>query len=368
MLLPNSLIFFLKIINECSMRQDSLTRFAKSGFLWDHCKEKNTMKFPPSVQFYPTMRCNQECSFCFNRNITGTRLFTEMARGDALTLASLLNEMGVSEVDILGGEPLLVPWLRDFTVRLLDTGTTVNISTNGSVFQAVQQFAEISSPLLNFGFSIHGFTGVHSRLTSSDHYGALLSGITTMVKAGTDPVTKSTLTRENLEQIPALISFLRDLGVTRYYLLHEDTIGRGKPFRGFSFPEFRDVYSRLHSTFRQEITVGFVAASGFYKDSRNSGCRCDAGTHKLAIFPDGSVFPCNLFGGFPEYMIGNIFQRHNEKILLHPMLDSFRVSGMKNPCASEDCIYYSVCSGGCPAHCYASHRRFDIADPRCCKF
>jgi radical SAM protein with 4Fe4S-binding SPASM domain len=326
------------------------------------------MIFPTSVQFYPTLRCNQECSFCFNRNIYDKQLFTEMDRTRAYSLTTFFNRIGITEVDILGGEPLLVPWLRDFVLRLLDTGITVNISTNGSLSLPVQLFADISSPLLNFGFSIHGLKDTHSRLTSSNHFDTMVSGIRAMVDAGRNPVTKTTLTLENLDEIPALLSFLKDLGVRRYFLLHEDTLGRETPFRGFSFPEFWERYILLKETCDKEITMGFVAASGFYKDSKNHGCRCDAGIHKLAVFPDGSIFPCNLFGRFPEFNLGNIFEKNRGNLLAHPSLGTFRKTGMKNPCPSQDCYHFAVCSGGCPAHCYARFRTFDMADTRCSRY
>ena len=53
--------------------------------------------------------------------------------------------------------------------------------------------------------------------------------------------------------------------------------------------------------------IGFVAASGFYKYGREACGRCDAGIEKIAVMPDGSVFPCNLFAGFKEFRLGNIF-------------------------------------------------------------
>jgi radical SAM protein with 4Fe4S-binding SPASM domain len=326
------------------------------------------MILPASVQFYPTLQCNQECGFCFNRNIYDKGLYKEMDRTRAYSLIPLFNETGITEVDILGGEPLLVPWLQDFVLRLLDTGITVNISTNGSLSLPVRQFADISSPLLNFGFSIHGLSDTHSQLTSSTHFGAMVSGIRTMVDAGRNPVTKTTLTRENLDEIPDLIALLRDLGVKRYYLLHEDTIGRETHFNGFSFPEFWERYTLLKETCTRDFSIGFVAASGFYKDSKNHGCRCDAGIHKLAVFPDGSVFPCNLFGRFPEYNMGNIFERNTRNLLSHPSLGPFRKTSLKNPCMSQNCDHFAVCSGGCPAHCYERFRTFDTADPRCSRY
>lgn len=53
------------------------------------------------------------------------------------------------------------------------------------------------------------------------------------------------------------------------------------------------------------LDIGFVAASGFYSHGPQPKGRCDAGVKKIAIMPDGSVFPCNLFAGFEEFRLSN---------------------------------------------------------------
>jgi len=287
-----------------------------------------------------------------------------MNAADAYALGSVLIKNHIPEIDILGGEPMLMPWMRDFAERMTGVGIRVNISTNGSFNDILDRFIDMKNGLFNIGFSIHGFSGTHNALTKSDNFTYTVRGLIKMTDAGKDPVVKSVLLRENKNEILKLVPWLAELGVKRYFLLYEDTIGRRLSQPSFSFPEFYDIYSHVKRNSNGLLDVDFVAASGFYKYGSLAG-RCDAGTEKIAILPDGSAFPCNLFAGFKEFRLGNIFVDGIEQIMQNPLLESFRNRNHRNPCTVTDCRSYSACAGGCPAHSYFFCHTLDIGDPRC---
>jgi radical SAM protein with 4Fe4S-binding SPASM domain len=280
-------------------------------------------------------------------------------------MSKMLIEMGISEIDILGGEPMLVPWMIDFVKHAASSGISLNISTNGSLPDVINEFAEINTDSINVGFSIHGFSKTHNSLTMSNNYSNVIRGIRIMIEAGKNPIVKSTLMQENKNEICALISYLAELGVKRYYLLHEDIIGRQKYSNFFSFAEFWKFYSNIKTDLAGVLDISFVAASGFYTHEPQSPERCDAGIKKIAVLPDGSAFPCNLFAGFEEFCLGNIFEDGMEKILRSPILESFRKYDGNNRCIRNNCGHYLTCRGGCPAHSYYFYGTFDMADPRC---
>jgi radical SAM protein with 4Fe4S-binding SPASM domain len=141
-------------------------------------------------------------------------------------------------------------------------------------------------------------------------------------------------------------------------------IGRGNLTGSLSFPDFMRYFSRCRSAVETTIDIGFVAASGFSKYGGNANRRCDAGKTKLAILPDGSTFPCNLFLGFREWCLGNFLRDSIESILSHPLLERFRTF-TGSSCRFIDCSHYATCSGGCPAHSYFFDRDIDAPDPRC---
>jgi len=287
-----------------------------------------------------------------------------MNEKDAYALVDIFKKIGIQEIDVLGGEPMLVPWMKDFVKYATDSYITLNISTNGSLPDIVTQFVKIQAGLMNIGFSVHGFSKTHNFLTMADNFSKVITGIKIMIEAGKNPVVKSTLLPGNKNEIYDLTLYLSKLGVKRYYLLHEDIIGRPKNMIGFSFPKFLNFYSRLKKYSEGLFDIGFVAASGFYKYGIQTPGRCDAGITKIAILPDGSAFPCNLFFGFKVFHLGNLFKDGIEKIWSNPVLDRFRKYN-KNICTINNCDHYSTCMGGCPAHSYYFSGSFDVMDPRC---
>jgi len=146
-------------------------------------------------------------------------------------------------------------------------------------------------------------------------------------------------------------------------LLYEDTIGRHNA-TGFSFPEFREYFQQIKESLEGILDIGFVAASAFYKYGSMAQVRCDAGSTKVALLPDGSIFPCNLFFGFQEFCLGNIFKDDLKSILENPVLDKLK-KFQGNQCPSSSCNHYSTCTGGCPAHSCFFHGSLDSIDPRC---
>ena len=289
----------------------------------------------------------------------------DMNYNDAFSLIDIFAKMGISEIDILGGEPMLVPWIIDFVKHAASSGISLNISTNGSLPDVVNRLAEINTNSMNVGFSIQGFPETHNTLTMSNNFSKAITGLKRMIAAGKNPIVKSTLMQANINEIYDLVSYLAGLGIKRYYLLYEDIIGRQKPLTCFSFSEFWKFYSKIKVDMARVLDINFVAASGFYTHEPQSHERCDAGIKKIAVLPDGSAFPCNLFAGFEEFCLGNIFEDGMEKILRSPILMSFRKYDSNNRCKKNNCYHYFTCRGGCPAHSYYFYGTFDMADPRC---
>jgi len=289
----------------------------------------------------------------------------DMNYNDAFSLIDIFAKMGISEIDILGGEPMLVPWIIDFVKHAASSGMSLNISTNGSLPDVVNRLAEINTNSMNVGFSIQGFPETHNTLTMSNNFSKAITGLKRMIAAGKNPIVKSTLMQTNINEIYALVSYLAGLGIKRYYLLYEDIIGRQKPLTCFSFSEFWKFYSKIKVDMARVLDINFVAASGFYTHEPQSHERCDAGIKKIAVLPDGSAFPCNLFAGFEEFCLGNIFEDGMEKILRSPILMSFRKYDSNNRCKKNNCYHYFTCRGGCPAHSYYFYGTFDMTDPRC---
>jgi radical SAM protein with 4Fe4S-binding SPASM domain len=291
-------------------------------------------------------------------------MYKDMNKDKGFSLVDIAGEYGISEIDILGGEPLLVPWIKDFITCAMDAGIIINISTNGGLPDSIIHLAETCRGSLNIGFSMLGFSETHNTLTGSDNFVRAITGIKKLVSAGKNPIVKSVLMNGNKGELLDLAAYFAGIGVKRYCLLHEDTIGR-RGYHAFSYPEYLDFYSHLKRQMGSSLDISPVAASGYYKHGIHSNFRCDAGVTKIAVMPDGSAFPCNLFAGSGEFFLGNIFTDGLEKIWHNPTLNYFRNYGRGNLCSDTRCSSFSTCTGGCPAHSYYAYGTMDKVDPRC---
>jgi len=322
------------------------------------------MSFPPPryIQLYPTFRCNQNCLFCSNEHLkTG-----DLALEKALELLDILFAGGVMEIDIAGGEPLLLDWMPEFTARANARGFEINLSTNGSRPGILERFSGADKNLLKIGVSIEGGSaGTHNRITQSGNFNAAVESIKILQAMGLEPIVKTVVNRHTMPDIPNIANMLREIGVERYYLIHMDVMSAdaaaGGDYIGYNdFIRFFKETKKIDH--RPEILK--VHASCFSRASIPEYARCAGGVLKLSVLPDGSVFPCSLFNGNEEFRLGNIFQDGLASILTNPRLASFR-NFRQNQCRVKGCENRQQCTGGCPAHGLCHYGNPDAVDIRC---
>lgn len=293
---------------------------------------------PDYVQFYPTLRCNMACDFCFNRPLPSL---------DDMSLDSFRRMLDrlpptVKAIDIIGGEPTLHAALADMIREAGERGYAVNMSSNGTNPEMLRGIA-ISCPAANLGVSINDRE--------------ILSALSSLVRA--HRVAVKTVYSDRLDA--AFLKEVLSLNPKKFYLIYRDAVEPEHLSETVPFPEFLDAIRRM------QPAPGTVYCSGFLPDSafpELETVRCPAGTTKLGILPDGSVYPCNLLFGRPELLLGNILVQSFADIWHHPSLDFFRFYSA-NCCPRRGCTLHSRCHGGCPAHGLFHAGNPAAADPRC---
>jgi radical SAM protein with 4Fe4S-binding SPASM domain len=283
-----------------------------------------------------------------------------------LVLLNILESNGIREIDIMGGEPLILPWMPEFVDNSIKKQLTVNISTNGANTKALSEFRNIDPAGCRIGISLQGSNAArHNRSTNSPHFAAAVRSIQWLVSRGLDPLVKTVLTRSNAPDIQEIVTLLKGLGVRKYYIIHMDLMSRDGSLNkdAWDFEGFEWYYRKMREA-NPDMGIFKVHASCFIRDLIPDGVRCAGGVLKLSILPDGSVFPCNLFHGFEEFTLGNIFEEDFSVIWNNPILERFRrFTG--NMCEREGCPHRTSCTGGCPAHGYYHYRETERKDIRC---
>jgi radical SAM protein with 4Fe4S-binding SPASM domain len=296
---------------------------------------------PDYIQFYPTTRCNRSCDFCFNRSLPETE---DMPFAAFRRMIDMAASAGVRVLDIIGGEPTLHRDLPAMIERASSKGLGVNISSNGSdpamLADIMRRF-----PRVAVGIS------VNDRRELQD--------LERFIRKHR-PVVKTVLGGNTDHD---LIEKVLELAPRRYYLIYRDALGRGETDDSLPFDRYlQTVGNRYGSRVGTVFCSGFLPDVGQYPVLRTT--RCSAGTTKLGIMPDGSVYPCNLFFGFPAFRLGNILETPFDDIWRHSLLSYFRIFA-GNACSRKECEVHAKCHGGCPAHSFAHTGKLSSAEPRC---
>ena len=297
---------------------------------------------PDYIQFYPTLQCNLSCSFCFNRALPPLQ---DMPLDAYENMIGVLAHAKVRTLDIIGGEPTMHPEIVGIIREAGAHGLHVNISTNGTNLRLLAE-------IMRFGDAVTTGISVNDREMFTQVRG-FVQEHRPVVKMVFGPALDH-----------ALVKSILELGPKRFYLIYRDAMEKSELHAAVPFYQ----YAASLDTYYGPASVGMVYCSGFLPDVQEhpelAHVRCPAGTTKLGIMPNGDVYPCNLFFGKKEFLLGNILSDPFESIWNHGTLGFFR-SFSRNACPATTCELYSRCHGGCPAHSFAHAGTLAAPDPRC---
>jgi len=296
------------------------------------------------IQFFPTFRCNEACSFCFNRGIPGMR---DIGADDFRKLADILASEGIREIDFLGGGPTLHPDLVALVETACDKGLRVSMSSNGSNVPALASLSRnFGKDRLTVGISLNGAPADDRLISYILKYKPLIKSV----------CNSECFMPESARQL------IGHPGI-RYYAIFMDALCQSDLERCLPFPQY---YRRLNELHKLHQNIQGVYCSCYLPDAAHECTRCPAGTAKLSVMPDGSVYPCYLLFQRPEFRLGNILSDNFVRIYRHPALSFFR-NFEGNRCPDTRCEFHRRCRGGCPAVSLTVRGDLNTPDPRCCR-
>lgn len=290
------------------------------------------------VQFFPTLRCNRSCNFCFSKGLHYED-FPEEKIGE---LTSFLKENKINSLDILGGEPFLYNPLNKLVAKAIEKDIEITISTNGTLLEELRNFFKVfTDKRVKVGISINE--------SASEHLLQFIKEHKLWIKS---------VVNKNFLPDRALLEFTKKLGI-KYYLIYKDSLTEKELKNTMPFYEFMAKIKDLQNSFPQ---IEPVFCKGFI--GGNSSYRCPAGSEKITLMPDGSIYPCYLLARFKNYKIGNIFRTSLSEILSNQKLEIFKTYN-GNICHNKICEFYAACRGGCVAHSIIHYGEHTKSEPRC---
>ena len=185
----------------------------------------------PVVIWNLLRRCNLTCKHCYATS-TDTHFRGELDTSEALAVIDELHAAGVKVLVLSGGEPLMRPDCLELARYAASKGFYVALSTNGTLIDEAN-IGEINAVGFDYvGISIDGLQPIHDAFRQMQGAFATSMQAVSLCRENNIRVgLRTTLTRHNYPQLPALLDMMREYDVQKYYLSHLNYSGRGKRSR-----------------------------------------------------------------------------------------------------------------------------------------
>lgn len=315
---------------------------------------------PPLVEMelIITYQCNLACDYCFMRkqNISMLRE-TALQAVDFLLVYS--KDHPFVNVTFFGGEPLLYLGLmkeiaEHVTGQAKAMGKEVNFActTNGTLLtEEALDFAR------KFGFlyllSLDGsrqFHDLHRKFPNGrGSFETIASKLPLLKRKQGWLGARVTVTPETIGQLAEGVKELFEMGINQFLigLVHE------ADWDEEALQEIERQYDLLlqfylwakEKKLPLRMTM-FEKSLDEVKKERKHLWGCGAGTGRVAVSPNGWIFPCSRFAGSNDerYVIGHI----DEGFYKNKLPDALRAGEWARPKCCR-CPLAEICSGGCPA-------------------
>jgi PqqA peptide cyclase len=315
-----------------------------------------------------TYACPLHCPYCSNPiNLAAYR--DELTTGDWRRVFEQAADLGVLQVHLSGGEPLLRRDLEDLVRCASGLGLYTNLITSALGFSARRAEALRAAGLDHVQISIQADEAALSdRVAGTPSFRRKLRAARQVKELGWPLTLNVVLHRHNIDRIGQLLSLAEELAADRVELANTQYYGWALRNRDVLLPGadqlrraetvVRDVRERL----AERMEIIYVIPD--YYSRYPKPCMDGWGRRQLTVVPNGDVLPCPTAHELPlprasvrEHSLAWIWARS-------PLFQRFRgTAWMPEPCRS--CERRELDFGGC--RCQAFQLTGDAArtDPVC---
>ncbi len=317
-----------------------------------------------------THRCPLHCPYCSNP-LQLARREEELSSETWGRVLREAAEIGVVQVGLSGGEPLLFPGLDDVVAVAREEGLYSNLITSavGMTKERAARLRESGLDVVQVSFQADEVELADAVAGARTHE-VKLAGARAVVAAGLPLGINAVLHRRTIDRVGGMIAFAEELGAMRIELANVQFLGWAFPNRAALLPSREQIVAteavvkRETERLRGKMDVVYVLPD--YHERRPKPCLHGWGQRGITINPRGEVLPCQAA---PDAIPGMKFENVRERSLGEIWRESeafqrFRgFNWMPEPCRS--CEFKEVDFGGC--RCQAALLTGDAGrtDPVC---
>lgn len=335
-------------------------------------RKQLTISPPKSVIWYVTKKCNLHCQHCFLEG--GRKALGELSEKEANKLIDEFGEMHILYLSMSGGEP----FLRDDLFELIDHaasyGMRVDIASNGTLIDKETVRRLVRSRVFQVQVSIDGSEQVHNLFRGNNKaFKTSAKAVRRMRYEGIMVSISHTVRKGLVREAEKVIDWAVAMQCAGVKIIPFYPAGRGKKIAE-QYVLTKDDISQLYGMIeekRKNVPFGFQiytemdyvkTPAGLHK--KGNFMYCPAGKETLAIYPDGTLYPCPFLTGFavgkwPEDTIENVWFHSPDLALLR----RFTAAAFDGKC--QQCQYKTLCGGGCRAFAHYFGSAIDSFDLYC---
>lgn len=294
------------------------------------------------IDIHITNQCMLSCKHCcFD---AGKRILQELSLERWMHIIDEGKKMGVKNLDITGGEPLLYPQVEKVINYAVNLEYEVTLQTNGILFNKKRRKALKTCGLKNVMISVDGWEESHNWLRGHNIFQKIKANIEDAIEEGWNIRVNSVAMKSTLKFIPQLIDWANEITIPNVSIFFFTPQGRGENIYGeeLTYREWEKLIKFLQDKVQHlkqtriivEPAVGPLG--GLIKPIK---CPMyDRGY--LQVLCDGRAYPCTMLIFSSLYLVDLSHESLNE------CLSEYRWSKMLKK-VSCDVHVKNECKGGC---------------------
>jgi PqqA peptide cyclase len=326
-------------------------------------------EIPTTLLAELTHRCPLHCPYCSNplELIKGEH---ELATSDWKRVFTQARALGVLQLGLSGGEPLLRKDLEELAAHARMEGLYSTLVTSGLGLTRARAERLKEAGLEHIQISIQDSDPeVAERIAGVKSVKHKQSAAAIVRELGFAFTINVVLHRANLDRIGSIIDLAADLGADRVELANTQYYGWGLQNRAALMPtreqveRSREVAEQAIQRYRGRMQILYVLPD--YYEAYPKACYGGWGKLYLVVTPNGLVLPCHGATGITTLQFDSV--RSHSLDWIWRESQAFRAfrgdDWMREPCRS--CPRKTVDFGGCRCQAFALTGAAENTDPVC---
>jgi radical SAM protein with 4Fe4S-binding SPASM domain len=305
---------------------------------------------PLNVEWELTSACNLRCRHCYVS--AGTGLLDELSTKEALELIAELDQIGISDITLSGGEPFLRKDIWLIIDELRKRQIPFIIYTNATLLNT-----EIVEKLVNYNaksisVSLNGATAeTHNFVQNAPTFDLVLNAIKLLRENEIRVQVLFTLMKTNANEVDDLIKLTRELNVDSLCIYPFYPSGRGRENLQYLELDAKIVSDILTKAVQKNngslpyIYVGGCLSRHFSPTKKHSLIKGAPCAKLMAVVTaDGHLRPCNFL---PFRTKQGIRERKIVELWNDPLFEKIRDWNKSIQVDCSDCRHVHLCFGSC---------------------